>query len=72
MTVVGTGCFFSLIFHLGTKEPPQAVVEKNLKGKTKHFNENQWYKNESGLPHPCIENNLVNAFNSWQVPYQRY
>ena len=36
MIVVGTGCFFSLIFHLGTKEPPQAVVENN-KGKTKHF-----------------------------------
>ena len=36
MIVVGTGCFFSLIFHLGTKEPPQAVVENN-KGKTKHL-----------------------------------
>ncbi|KAL9973178.1 hypothetical protein ACROYT_G019596 [Oculina patagonica] len=29
VTVVGTGCFFSLIFHLGTKEPLETVVEKN-------------------------------------------
>lgn len=34
--VVGTGCIFSLIFHIGTKEPPQTVEEKN-KGKKQHL-----------------------------------
>ena len=32
VVVVGTGCVFSFIFHVGTKEPPQTVEEKN-KGK---------------------------------------
>ena len=33
--VVGTGCVFSLIFHVGTHEPPQTIKEKN-KGKRQH------------------------------------
>ncbi|XP_022785963.1 uncharacterized protein LOC111326264 [Stylophora pistillata] len=35
LIVVGTGCFFALIFHLGTKEPPAAV--ENRKGPFSSF-----------------------------------